>query len=197
MSVFANLPDAYRRPADPGGGCTAAASAKGPSRLASRDGFTLLEMVVVTALLAIMMVVAIPRLSGNLLSDGDGETARWIIATVSQLKQKAVNDRQTYFLNVSLDTQQLWIAPADLADAETAAARDDGYRLPRGVNIDHVAFSREERLSSGTVPIGFYPAGYSDKSVIRLRTRDGGRLAFFIEPFLAEVNLVRGDEGWR
>ena len=30
---------------------------------------------------------------------------------------------------------------------------------------------------------------------IRVRTEDGDRLAFFIEPFLSRVNLVRGPEG--
>jgi hypothetical protein len=105
-------------------------------------------------------------------------------------------DQKTYLLNVSPDVQRLWISEAGMADAEASAARDDGYRLPRGVRIDHVAFTRTERVSSGTIPIGFYPQGYSDKAVIRLRTSDGDRLAFIIEPFLSRANLVRGRQGW-
>jgi len=159
-------------------------------------GFTLLEMIVVVTLLGIMMTVAIPRLTTGMLSDGGDETARWIIANVRQLKEKAISDQKTYLLNVSLDTGQMWTAPADLAETEAATARDKGYRLPRGVRFDHVAFSENERFTNGTVPIGFYPQGYSDKAVIRLRDKDGDRLAFFIEPFLSRVNLVRGSEGW-
>ena len=159
-------------------------------------GFTLIEMIVVTALISIMLVVAIPRLEGGLFSDGSDETARWIIATVRGLKEKAVVENKTYLLNVSPDVQRLWITEAGMADTEADAARETGYSLPRGVNIDHVAFSQTERVSSGTVPIAFYPKGYSDKAVIRMRTNDGDRLAFFIEPFLAGVNLVRGPEGW-
>jgi len=159
-------------------------------------GFTLIEMIVVTALISIMLVIAIPRLEGGLFSDGSDETARWIIANVRGLKEKAVVENKTYLLHVSPDVQRLWITEAGMADTEVEAAREAGYALPRGVNIDHVAFSQTERVSSGTIPIAFYPKGYSDKAVIRVRTNDGDRLAFFIEPFLAGVNLVRGPEGW-
>ena len=159
-------------------------------------GFTLIEMIVVTALISIMLVIAIPRLEGGLFSDGSDETARWIIATVRGLKEKAVVENKTYLLHVSPDVQRLWITEAGMADTEAEAAREEGHALPRGVNIDHVAFSQTERVSSGTIPIAFYPKGYSDKAVIRVRTNDGDRLAFFIEPFLDGVNLVRGPEGW-
>ncbi|BBO72827.1 hypothetical protein DSCW_02440 [Desulfosarcina widdelii] len=158
--------------------------------------FTLIEMVVVTALIAIMLMVAIPRLSGGLLSDGSGETSRWIIATVSQLKEKAVTEQKTYLLNVSPDIQRFWITVDGMAETDASSARDEGYRLPKGIRIDHVAFSSDERISSGSIPIGFYPQGYSDKAVIRLRTNDGDRLSFFIEPFLAGAELVKGSQGW-
>ena len=105
-------------------------------------------------------------------------------------------ENKTYLLQVSPDIQRLWITEAGMADTDEDAAREAGYSLPRGVTIDHVAFSQTERASSGTIPIAFYPKGYSDKAVIRVRTSDGDRLAFFIEPFLAGVNLVRGAEGW-
>lgn len=164
--------------------------------MANNRGFTLLEMIVVTTLISIMLVVAIPRLHTDMLSDGSDETARWLIANVRQLKEKAIVDQKIYLLNISLDTRQFWVAPADLAETEATTARDKGYRLPRGVRLDHVAFSQTERFTSGTIPIGFYPQGYSDKAVIRLRAKDGDRLAFFIEPFLPRVNLVRGSEGW-
>jgi hypothetical protein len=47
-----------------------------------------------------------------------------------------------------------------MTDADADAAREEGYRLPRGVTIDHVAFSQTERFSSGTIPIAFTPKGY-------------------------------------
>jgi prepilin-type N-terminal cleavage/methylation domain-containing protein len=168
---------------------------RGTTPLGDR-GFTLIEMIVVTTLISIMLVVAIPRLEGGLFSDGGDETARWIIANVRGLKEKAVVENKTYLLNVSPDIQRLWVTEAGMAETDADAAREAGYALPRGVTIDHVAFSRTERASSGTIPIAFYAKGYSDKAVIRVRTNDGDRLAFFIEPFLAGVDLVRGAEGW-
>lgn len=158
--------------------------------------FTLVEMIVVTTLISIMLVVAVPRLGSGLFSDGSDETARWIIANVRHLKEKAVTDRKVYLLNVSPDIQRLWVTEAGVSDAEADAAREQGFALPRGINIDHVAFSTTESLSSGTIPIAFYPHGYSDKAVIRIRTRDGERQAFIIEPFLAGVKLIKGSDAW-
>lgn len=166
------------------------------SLLLGNRAFTLVEMIVVTTLISIMLVVAIPRLDGGLFSDGSDETARWIIANVRQLKEKAIIDQKVYQLNVSPDIRRLWVTAAILTDDDAATAREEGHQLPRGVTIDHVAFSQTERFSSGTIPIVFYPEGHSDKAVIRIRTNDGERLAFYIEPFLPGANLVRGSQGW-
>lgn len=164
--------------------------------LTGNRGFTLVEMIVVTALISIMLVVAIPRLDGGLFTDGGDETARWIVANVRQLKEKSIADQKTYLLNVSPDVRRLWITEAGMSEEDTDAAREEGFRLPRGVTIDHVAFSQTERLTGGTIPIGFYPKGYSDRAVIRIRASDGERLAFLIEPFLPGARLARSSQGW-
>jgi general secretion pathway protein H len=164
--------------------------------LTENRAFTLVEMIVVTTLISIMLVVAIPRLDGGLFTDGSDETARWIIANVRQLKEKSIVDQKVYQLNVSPDVRRLWVTEAVMTDDDAAATIEEGHRLPQGVTIDHVAFSQDERFSSGTIPIVFYPQGYSDKAVIRIRTNDGERLAFFIEPFLPGARLVRGSQGW-
>jgi len=161
--------------------------------LSNCRAFTLIELIVVTALISIMLVIAIPRLNGGPFSDDSDATVRWIIAHVRHLKEKAVAEQQAYVLNVSPDTQQLWVTVPEMGDAETETAKDGGHTLPRGVRIDSVAYSQTEVYSSGTIPIGFYPGGYSDRAVIRLRTDDGERLEFYIEPFLSGVELVRRD----
>ncbi|GAB6909456.1 hypothetical protein JCM12296A_53000 [Desulfosarcina cetonica] len=158
--------------------------------------FTLVEMVVVTALISIMLIVAIPRLESGLLTDGSDETARWVIANVQHLKEKAVLDQKIYRLNVSPDTRQLWVSADDLPETENTTVPEQAYRLPRGMTIDQVAFSSTHHVSSGTIPISFYPQGYSDKAVIRMRAGNGEKLTFFIEPFLPRVHLVRGNEAW-
>jgi len=162
----------------------------------TQRGFTLIELIVVITLMGITLMVALPRLEGGLFSDGTDETTRWVIANVRNLKQKAVLDQKVYQLNVSLDAQRLWISQEEMDEAVEEKAREEGYAIPRGVTIDNVAFSDTQRFSNGTVSIGFYPKGYSDKAVIRIRNNDGDRLAFLIEPFLPGVTLKKGREGW-
>ena len=172
--------------------CTPARDGMRTKRLlADKRAFTLIELIVVISLISIMLVVAVPRLSGGLFSNGSGEASRWIIANVRHLKEKAVADQQIYLLNVSPDTQQLWVSAADTSEVDNAAARSQAYTLSREVRIDRVAFSETEQFSSGTIPIRFFPQGFSDRAVIHMRTRDGDRLAFVIEPFLPGVELIR------
>jgi hypothetical protein len=65
-------------------------------------------------------------------TDGSDETARWIIANVRELKEKSIVDQKTYLLNVSPDVRRLWITEAGMTDDDADAAREEGYRLPRG-----------------------------------------------------------------
>jgi general secretion pathway protein H len=167
------------------------------SSIMDNRAFTLIEMIVVTALISIVLVVAIPRLDGGILTDDSDETSRWIIANVRHLKEKSVTDQKTYLLNVSFDTQRLWITHVEASEAEMEASQEEGHAIPQGITIDHVAYSESQRYSSGTVPLAFYPQGYSDKAVIRVKTSDGDWLSFFIEPFLPGVDLVKGNRGRR
>ena len=160
--------------------------------LANDRAFTLIETIVVTTLLGILLGVAIPKLSSGVLSEGGDETARWMIANVRHAKEMAVSQNKTYILNISLDNQRLWVAPFDLPETEEASAKEKGYRLPRGESLYQVVLAGADRVSGGTVPIFFFPQGYSDKAMIRISVSGGERMTFYIEPFLPHVNLVRG-----
>lgn len=156
--------------------------------------FTLIELVVVISLITIMLMVAIPRLEPGLFSNGGDETARWIIANVNDLKARSVMDQRPWFLYVSIDARQMWVSP-DNPDASLHAPPQTPYLLPDGVSVDQVDFSRTDVVSTGTIAIAFYPKGYSDKAVIRIRNHERDRMAFFIEPFLSRVRMVRNADG--
>ena len=136
-----------RPTADHSGLCTQANAGHRPGTpLSGNRAFTLVEMIVVTALISIMLVVAIPRLDGGLFTDGSDETVRWIVANVRQLKEKSIVDQKTYLLNVSPDVRRLWITDDGMTDEDTDAAREEGFRLPRGG--DH----RPRRLFTNRTP---------------------------------------------
>ena len=75
----------------------------------STNGFTLIELIVVIALISIMLLVAVPNFSGFLFTDHTNKTARWIMTKVKLLKERAVCDQKNYVLNADLDSNFLWV----------------------------------------------------------------------------------------
>jgi hypothetical protein len=75
-----------------------------------------------------------------------------------------------------------------MSEEESETAQENGYRLPSEVNVVDVEYPEGERVTSGRVDIGFYPAGYSDRVIIHL-AHDQDRYSYQIEPFLPRVRF--------
>ena len=58
--------------------------------LSASGGFTLMELIVVTCLLSLFLMFSIPRLQSVMPMDHLNATVRWMIFTVSELKNIAV-----------------------------------------------------------------------------------------------------------
>ena len=149
-------------------------------------GFTLMELIVVMALLTLMLVFSVPRFHETLFLDESKTSSRWIIGKIQSLKEAAVRNQRNYTLHFDLDTDHYWETDDSMPDQDIEDAAMQTKPLPDGLKIADIEFPVRGKVSSGRTDITFYKGGYSDKALIH--AQDGGSyVSYLIEPFLSEI----------
>lgn len=156
-----------------------------------KDGFTLIELVVVMTLISIMVFVTIPNFQ-HLLTDNMRETSQWILLQVPKFKAKATSENQLYTLHVDMDNHILWFSCSGMSDYELHSAMEQGFQIDDSIRVVDVLYSNEESYNGGDALISFYPKGYSDKAILHFEKDNGDRLSFLFEPFLSQIDMVEG-----
>lgn len=152
------------------------------------SGFTLIELIVVIALISTMLVFSIPRLQGNPFLDDTKKSARWIIGKVQALRENAIRNQKRYTLHFDLDTGRIWNTDESIEAEAAETAALDAYALPENLRIVDIEYPIAGQVSSGRADIIFYKEGYTDKAIIRMA--DGEQnISLLIEPFLATVKV--------
>jgi prepilin-type N-terminal cleavage/methylation domain-containing protein len=163
--------------------------------ISGNSGFTLIELVVVIALISIFLFFAIPRFE-RAVSDPERDVSKWMLLTIPKLKQEAVTQDQRVALHIDLDGRKLWSTQESMKPEEMEAAEKDAYVLPEGTVLTDVAFPDGQTVSTGTVQIQFYPRGYSDRAILHLQVDGEDNVSYIIEPFLVHVTLVASYAGF-
>lgn len=151
-------------------------------------GFTLIELVVVMALLGIMLFVAIPNFQ-HILTDDTRKVSQWILVQVPRLKAQAASDMKVYALHADMEESLLWVSNVTMSDDEIDLARKQGRPLSDDSFLLDVAYANGDTIDSGDAVIYFYPKGYSDKVIIHMEDDSGSQRSFLIEPFLSQVDM--------
>ena len=160
-----------------------------------RNGFTLIELIVVVCLISIMLFFSLPRFQDAVLSDSTKKTSLWIIGKVRTLKENAVSNQKLYTLHINLDTDKLWVTNEAMSEEELQDAELQGYELPDDVKALDVEYPDKGKISAGQADIRFYKKDYSDKVLIHIED-DDKELSFLIEPFLSKVKLYEKYAGF-
>lgn len=163
-----------------------------PFSLKTDRGFTLIEMVVVLALVALLLAVTLPRLSVSPFKDSKRDATLWITNRIQQLKEQSLRRARNYSLHIDIDTGHLWSTHEKMQPDEIDLARQGGYNLPEGVLIESVEFPNSDRQTAGEAEIQFFKKGYSQMAQIQARFADRSRRTFSIEPFLMRAKIYDG-----
>jgi general secretion pathway protein H len=155
-------------------------------RAFSPAGFTLIELIVVMALMGIVLFVSVPRIEGTFLQDDAKKSSRWLIAKIQMLRENAVREQVDFLLHLDLDTNRIWETHASMTAEALQDSADNAQSPPGMVRLAAVNFPRREAIRSGQTALHFYRAGYSDKALIQLL--DGDRpVTLLVEPFLPGI----------
>ena len=153
------------------------------------SGFTLIELIVVIALLSIMLAFALPRFEGSMLTNNNKKVIRWFINQVQILKQNSLKNRKIYTLNISPDAGKMWISDESMTEEALEAASQNGFSMPDNITITGVLYPDGKKISFGNAEIRFYKTGYSDKVIIHIEDDDNNPTSLLIEPFLPNIKV--------
>jgi prepilin-type N-terminal cleavage/methylation domain-containing protein len=151
-----------------------------------RNGFTLLELIVVIALFSIMLVLTVPRFNDTLFNDETKKNSRWVIGKIQALKEAAIRNQKDYTLHIDLDGERFWETDESMSAEDLEKASLNANDLPAGLKIADIEFPTRGKINTGKTDISFYKKGYSDKAIIHIRDGESD-ISFLIEPFLSDV----------
>lgn len=149
-------------------------------------GFTLLELIVVTALIGTMLAISIPSMRNAFFTDPLKSTTRKIIGLVTGIRELAVRSQQPYLVHVSQLENRIWYEK-DVEKGgkkESATGQDGELVLPESVRITGAWAESDVDLSQGHLVIWISKQGYLIETIIRIEDDDGNHLNVQFYPFL-------------
>lgn len=127
-------------------------------------GYTLLELVLVLAILATTIAVAAPMLSAFARGRRAEEAARQFLALTRWARSQAVTDGQTYQLNIDASAGRWWLSVQDQDGgtfSQVSGPFGKVFVVPEGVQIQPSMLA-----NNGQQAISFDPTGRCDTGVI-------------------------------
>ncbi len=161
-------------------------STTGSSTDPGNAGFTLLELVVVMALIAIMFSLAVPNIRNALYTDPLKSTARRLTGLVAEAGQDAVASHSSRLLVYDVSMRMFRL---QAGNDEKHAVR---LAVPASIRVTDFMSVHGGTRSSGRMEIRFSRQGYVDKTLIHLQDTDGREMTLMLSPFLGVSRLFAG-----
>lgn len=165
------------------------------SVLAGSAGFTLLEISLVLLIMAVVLMLTLPRLRDPGRAELLSQSKR-LVNIFKLLRSEAVLNGYAYRLNYDLTAQRYWVTAdqsADLGDFVRelgTLARGTQLKDPVGIS-DIVLPTLAGKIEQGQIYTVFYPDGSIDPTVIHLATpREAYTL--WLNPMNGRLNMAAG-----
>jgi prepilin-type N-terminal cleavage/methylation domain-containing protein len=167
-------------------------------RISRYAGFTLIELVVVMALMVILFGISYPMLE-HWMEGALKKAGRQVTATIEQLYERAVVTRQIYRLRFEIGKAQY--RPEVLREVDGAMAfvplSEQAALLPDGVRFLDLVTAQGTKISDGEAAVYFYPIGRMDAVIVHLDQGDGRQaedeLSLTPHPLTGRVAVSTGD----
>ena len=157
-------------------------------------GFTLMELVLVLAVIAICAAIAAPNMSGFARGRLLPNTASALVSTTRWCRVQALSEGVGYRLNFDSGTGRWWVTKTDDGGVNFADVTDDmgrEFTLPEGITIQELTFQSEIQASAQGAYIAFRPGGKTDPATIKLAS-ETNTIQVACESPLGSFHIVKG-----
>jgi len=157
------------------------------------SGFTLIELIVVLAIMGTVLFVTLPKFRALTSGDESDRQLNSLLNTVRSLKKRASFDGIDYFLHFDSARSVMWITSDGMAQELKEKAREKGTDLPESLRLTDVEIYGISNLQmQDEYQIRFSRQGYCDMALIHLKEKNSGTdLTVVIEPFLYGIEIGR------
>jgi type II secretion system protein H len=163
----------------------------GKNRLSGKDGFTLLELILVMVIISTVLAMAAPSLRGFFSSRKIHDAAANILTLIRYARTQAITEGQTYRLNFDYEKSVYWLTSnAEGAFSVLKCEFGREFLLPD----DTTALIEKDDDKNGSEEyIDFFPQGMAETGTITLTDRRGD-IVKITSPSPAETYRIEESE---
>ncbi|MBP6916170.1 MAG: type II secretion system protein [Smithellaceae bacterium] len=158
------------------------------SKPTTDKAFTLVELIVVIALIGIVLVLAVPTTKNVFIGGNLKKASRQLIGLERKLRVDAVRDQVDYVLCLDLYTASYWVVSSDMTPEKENEIKKGAEKISAGVQIMDIVLQENKKLSGGEVRIKFSKNNLCPPMVIHLAEGEG-RMTIVVNPFLGITGI--------
>lgn len=147
------------------------------------SGFTLVELLIVIALIGVVLALAVPTTRDALSVNSLKKASRQIIGLTRQLRTDAVRDQIDYILVVKIPDASYYVITPDMTPEKLLEIEKKAKQLSGGVSILDIVREKNEKITEGKVNIKFGKNNVGPPLVMHLAYEED-RMTLVINPFL-------------
>jgi prepilin-type N-terminal cleavage/methylation domain-containing protein len=154
----------------------------------SKQGFTLVELLIVVVLIGVILVLAIPTARDVLTGDNLKKASRQLIEMERKLRVEAVRDQIDYILYLDLPNSAYWVITSDMTPEKQDEVKKNAKHLPSGVSISDIVGENNNKRYEGEIKIKFGKNSICPPTVIHLAYEENS-MTLVINPFLGIADV--------
>jgi prepilin-type N-terminal cleavage/methylation domain-containing protein len=154
----------------------------------NRRGFTLVELLLVIALIGVVYMLAVPSTRDVLTGDKLKKISRQLIGLERKLRVEAVRDQLDYILCMDLSDSAYWVIASDMTPEKQDEIKKRRQHLPSDVVITDIVDENDKKKSEGEAKIVFKKNNICSPAIIHLSYEEN-KMTIVINPFLGVTDI--------